>query len=325
MRKSFLRGIGAGLALAMAALAQTPAAPAPRSFDVASIKPAPPLTPELVASGKLHAGLSIDGARVDIGFLSLSDLIRAAYKLKSYQVTGPDWLSGQRFDILAKMPEGATKDDVPQMLQALLVERFKLTVHRETKEHSVYALMVGKNGLKMKEAAADADTPPPAEEAKKGGIVVGAGSNQVRVNPSSDGKGATISGGGAGQAKMSMGPNGTMHMEFKKMPMEGLIEMLSRFVDRPVVDMTELKGNYEVALDLTMEDLKNVARASGMAGMMMGMGGPGEAGRAPADAASDPTGSIFTSIQQLGLKLESKKAPIDILVIDRVEKMPTEN
>jgi uncharacterized protein (TIGR03435 family) len=324
MRKRLLGGFYAGLALAMAALAQTPAAPAPRSFDVATIKPAPPLTPELVASGKLHAGMSIDGARVDIGFFALSDLIRTAYKLKSYQVTGPDWLSAQRFDILAKMPEGATKDDVPQMLQALLAERFKLTFHRDTKEHSVYALVIGKNGLKMQPAAADPETPPPADDGKKGGFVVGAGSNQMRVNPNSDGKGATMSGPG-GTTKMSMGPNGAMHMEFMKMPMEGLVEMVTRFVDRPVVDMTELKGNYVVAFDLTMDDMKSMAAKSGVAAMMgMPMGG-GDAGRGPADAASDPSSSIYTSLTQLGLKLESRKAPIEILVIDRVEKVPTEN
>src|SRR4051812_21312642 len=110
MRTSLLRGLCAGAALAMAALAQTPAAPAPKTFDVATIKLAPPMTPALVASGKIHVGMSVDGARVDIGFFALSDLIRTAYKIKTYQLSGPDWLNAQRFDILAKMPEGATKD-----------------------------------------------------------------------------------------------------------------------------------------------------------------------------------------------------------------------
>jgi uncharacterized protein (TIGR03435 family) len=312
------------VALATAGFAQTPAAPATRSFEVATIKPAPPMTPQLVASGKFHAGMSVDGARVDIGFFALSDLIRTAYKLKSYQLSGPDWLNAQRFDILAKMPEGATKDDVPEMLQALLAERFKLTVHHDTKEHSVYALVIGKNGLKMKPAATEG-TPAPADDSKKGGFVVGAGSNQMRVNPNSDGKGATMS-GPQGTTKMSMGPNGTMHMEFLQMPIEGLVEMVSRFVDRPVVDMTELKGKYEVALDLTMDDMKAVAVKSGVAGMMgMPMGGGADPGKAPVDAASDPSSSIYTSLNQMGLKLESRKAPIDLLVIDRVEKMPTEN
>jgi len=327
MRKSFFRGLSACLALALsAAFAQTPdpgGAPKPAglTFEVATIKPAPPLTPDLVASGKMHAGMSVDGARVDIGFFALSDLIRTAYKLKAYQISGPDWLSAQRFDILAKMPEGATKEQVPEMLQALLADRFKLTTHRDTKEHSVYALVVAKGGIKMKEAAPDADAPPPADDGKKGGLVVGAGSNQVRVSPNSDGKGATISGGAAGGMKMSMGPNGTMRMEFKKMAMAGLVEMVSRFVDRPVLDMTELKGDYEVALDLSMDDLKSMAARSGV-GAMMGMQ---MAGTAPPDSASEPTSSIFTALTAMGLKLESRKAPIEIMVIDHVEKMPTEN
>ena len=101
--------------------------------------------------------------------------------------------------------------------------------------------------------------------------------------------------------------------------------------------MTELKGNYQVALELSMEELKNMARAAGMGAMMMGgpgMGpgagaGPGcpEANRAPADAASAPSApsSIFTAIHQLGLKLDARKAPMEMLVIDTVEKAPTEN
>jgi uncharacterized protein (TIGR03435 family) len=214
------------------------------------------------------------------------------------------------------------------MLQALLADRFKLTSHRDTKEHSVYALVIAKSGLKMKEAAPDADAPPaPADDGKTGGFTVGAGSNQMRVTPSPDGKGATMSGGGntgAGPMKVSMGPNGTMHMEFKKMPMEGLVEMVSRFVDRPVVDMTELKGNYEVGLDLSMEDMKAMAAKAGIAGMM-GMPPGGPSASAPADAASEPTSSIFTAVTAMGLKLESRKAPVETMVIDHLEKMPTEN
>jgi len=284
----------------------------------------------------MHAGMAIDGARVDIGFFSLSDLIRTAYKLKSYQIEGPDWLNVQRFDILAKMPDGANKDQVPEMLQTLLADRFKLTIHRDTKEHSVYTLVPGKNGVKLKEAAPDPVAPASGPDAeadkgdkgeKKGGFTVGAGSSQMRVSPSADGKGATISGtgaNGAGNMKMSMGPNNTMHMEFLQMQMAGLVEMVGRFVDRPVVDMTELKGKYEVALDLSMDDMKAIAARSGVAGMM-GMPMGGGDGKPPADAASDPSSSVFVSLQQMGLKLESRKAPIEIFVIDHAEKMPTEN
>ena len=104
------------------------------------------------------------------------------------------------------------------MLQALLADRFKLAIHRDTKEHAVYALVVGKGGVKMKESEPEVKPPADAEAAPagppgKGGMVVGSGENQVRVNQSSDGKGATISGGPMGQMKMQMA-DGVMRMEF---------------------------------------------------------------------------------------------------------------
>src|SRR5678816_830986 len=80
------------------------------SFEVASIKPAEQITPAMIASGKLHLGMSIDGARVDIGYMSLADLIPVAYNVKPFQVAGPEWMRSQRFDIIAKLPEGATKE-----------------------------------------------------------------------------------------------------------------------------------------------------------------------------------------------------------------------
>jgi uncharacterized protein (TIGR03435 family) len=121
--------------------------------------------------------------------------------------------------------------------------------------------------------------------------------------------------------KMTMNPEGKgMHFELEKMGMDQLVEFLSRFVERPVVDMTELKGNYQVALDLSMDDMRNVARSAGVAIP----GGGGDPGKVGADA-SDPSGSIYSSLAQLGLKLESRKAPVEIIVVDHVEKMPTEN
>ena len=119
------------LALAAAALALAQAPASSPAFEVATIKPSPPLNPLEIAQGKVHLGMRIDGARVDIGALSIADLIRIAWEVKAYQVSGPEWMTTERFNILAKMPEGATKDQVPRMLQALLAERFKLAIHKE--------------------------------------------------------------------------------------------------------------------------------------------------------------------------------------------------
>jgi uncharacterized protein (TIGR03435 family) len=110
------------------------------TFEVATIKPAEPITPQTIAAGKLHVGMNVDGARVDIGFLSLNDLIPIAYKLKPYQVAGPDWMKTQRWDIMAKLPDGATKEQVLEMLQALLEERFGRKAHKEQRESAVWSV-----------------------------------------------------------------------------------------------------------------------------------------------------------------------------------------
>jgi uncharacterized protein (TIGR03435 family) len=244
-------------------------------------------------------------------------------------------MGGQRFDILAKMPEGASKEKVPEMLQALLADRFKMTVHRETKELPAYALVVGKNGSKLKEAPPDTAPPPAPDSAAppaKGAITVGSADGPVRVEPSADRKGATVSSSQFGQMKFSVGEGGMMRMEFSRISMPMLADTLSRFAGRPVIDMTELKGNYQLALDLSMAEMAGMARAAGMGGGMGGgmMGGPGGGAGAPvpgpAESASTPGGaSIFTAIQTLGLKMDSRKLPIETLVIDHLEKAPTEN
>jgi len=315
------------LALAGAGLAQTPAA-----FEVASIKPAPPITQlaQQIHSGKLHVGMSIDGARVDWGFASLAELIVQAYKIKPYQLTGPDWMKQKRFDVLATLPEGATKDQVPEMLQALLAERFKLSVHRDKKEQSVYALVVGKNGVKMKESPPEPEKPndpnggaPGAAGGGRGSITVGTPDGALTVKP--EGRGAVISGGPNGNIRVNLGENGNMRMEMSRMTMPRLADMLTPFMDRPVIDMTELNGSYQVALELPMQELMNMARA--MAPELAGLGGPGGPGAgAGVPLASDPSGtSLLEAVQQLGLKLEPRKAPVEAIVVDHLEKEPTEN
>jgi uncharacterized protein (TIGR03435 family) len=308
---------------ASVALAQTPATQttSATSFEVASIKPAGQINPARIAAGAMRIGMTIDAARVDIGFFSIADLIRTAYRVKTYQVSGPPWLTGDRFNIQAKIPDGVSKDLVPEMLQSLLAERFKLVIHRESKEMAVYALVAGKNRAKLKDAEPESETPAAAP---KDAVTIGQGSNQIQVsrNPGG-GRGIVMTGGGrGGTMRMVPGENGGMRMEASKMAMPAFAEMLSRFVDRPVVDMTELKGDYQVGLDIPMEEIRNVARLAGIAAIPAAID-PGVPIKAPADG-SEPT-SIFTSVQQLGLKLEPRKSPAEIIVVDHVEKAPTEN
>ena len=152
------------LALAFLAFLAVPAAAQPVAFEVASVKPAG----EPDSIGKIcllpcspGERLTVEGARVDIRYMSLERLILTAYGLKTYQLTGPDWMKSARFDIAAKMPARAGKERLPEMLQALLAERFKLTIHRDSKELPVNALVVAKTGPKMKPSTADTSGPIP--------------------------------------------------------------------------------------------------------------------------------------------------------------------
>src|ERR1700689_1537871 len=143
-----------GLALiAIAALAQTKPA-----FEVATIKPSPPMDVAKIAAavqagGKMPIGANVDSLRAEYKYLDLRSLISFAYGVKPYQITGPDWMATTRFDIVGKMPEGSKKEDAPKMLQALLEERFKLMTHRASAEHPVLALVTGKGGPKLQPSA----------------------------------------------------------------------------------------------------------------------------------------------------------------------------
>lgn len=300
--------------------------PDKRTFEVATIKTAEPLNLQAMAAGQVpHLGMNVQGTRVDIGYMSMSDLIVTAYKTKPNQIAGPDWLKTERFNILAKMPDGATNDDVPVMLQALLADRFGLKTHKEMRDDSIYALVVAKGGSKLKEAPPDAEEVAP-DEATNNPQATPQFKIDRRANV------ATVSAGQRGTVKMSMSPDGHMHLEMSKMSMSDFAQQLTPFVDRPVFDMTELRGNYQVALELTMDAMFALARAQGMSipaipagrGAIPGAPGGGAGGAAEA---SDPSGAntVFTSVQQLGLRLEPRKLPLEYIIIDHLDKTSTEN
>ena len=312
---------------AIAALAQT----AP-TFEVASIKPAAPLDMMKVAAdvqaGHMpKVGPHVDAARAEYTYMALKELIVTAYKVKPYQITGPDWISTTRFDIVAKMPEGASKSDAPKMLQALLEERFKLAVHRDKKENPVLALVVAKGGAKMQESPApvaiDENTP-----LKPGEMSADTPDGPVRLKVDPKTGESTVNMGAKGSMHYKVDPaTMTMHLDATQLKMDGLVDMLTQFSQmaggggRQIVDMTDLKGYYQVSLDFSLAELLAMARSQGMdVPAMPGTGAPGI-------AASDPSGSssLFAAVQGLGLKLEQRKAVTEQLVIDHVEKTPTEN
>jgi len=236
-------------------LASGVSAAAPLAFEVASIKVA---DPGEAGPGDIPRNMDNSPGHFIMRNVPLRYCLEWAYDLKDYQVAGPDWIkSDNRYDIVANAP-GASENDMRLMLQALLLERFVMKVHRETKNLDVYALLPGKGAPKIEEAAADEETG------------LGAGANGA--------------------------------VNFTKQPLSRLTFMLTRRMDRPAVDMTGLKGLYDFTLDTS---------------------GLGFNGNPPQDTSAP---SIFTTVQEnLGLRLEAQKAPVDVLVVDRAQKLPTAN
>jgi len=277
------------------------------SFEVASIKPSQPIDPAMIQSGQLHRGMMIDGARVDIGRFRLTQLIMKAWDVEMYQVQGPSWLmTGQAFDIVANLPEGATKDQVPAMLQKLLADRFKLQVHIDKQPREVYPLVVAQGSSKLKESAPAVDTAPPDIT----------GSSTTSINMGKNGGGVVTDGAGHKQT-IAPSQDGTMlHLESPGATMAELAAEISPFSDRPIVDETGLKGSYDVTMDISVQEVMAAARS-----MSADVPPPAAGGT----EASEPGGSLSTAIKSMGLKLELRKVPMLVVVVDHCEKMPTDN
>jgi uncharacterized protein (TIGR03435 family) len=284
-------------------------------FEVASVKVAELPTPAMIQAGKLHAGIKFDNARVDIGLTAMLGLLQKAFDVKQYQISGPDWMLTTPYDIVAKMPEGSTKEQMPQMLLSLLEDRFGLKYHREKKEQSVFALVVDKAGTKL--------VPYKAEGEANGSVT---GSNELAISGKPGGS-QTVSDGTGLQQTITPSPDGkSIHVAFTKVPLATLCDGLFRFVGRPIVDLTGLKGDYNAALDISMADIIAMQKSLGLGAGPGGPGGGGGADSRPADMASDSFGnSVVESLKNLGLKLESRKTPVDMIIIDKLEKTPTAN
>ena len=236
-------------------------AAAPPAFEVASVKP---------AGTSCRGSRSIDSQQVRYGNFSLKGLVRDAYRVEQYQINAPEWLDSQCYDIAAKLPEGASKEQIPAMLQALLAERFRMTVHKEIRRDRVYALVVAKSGPHLKESKGQSDRPQGVELHADG------------------------------------------HMEFTSATMASFSSAISVLLANPVVNMTEIQGHFDITLNVTRGDL---------AGMRFPLDG------AAADSVpdNDASSSVFAAMQELGLKLESRNAPMEHIVVDSAEKVPTGN
>ncbi len=240
------------------------------SFDVASIRPvAPPVGPFLPGSRPVCPVTGCGGPgtgspeRIRFTYASLKNLIQVAYNVRSsHHIEAPAWMASATFDVVANVPPGATREQANLMLQNLLADRFQLKVHRSTRELPVFALVVARNGPKLKVSVDDPDAPKP---------------------------------------RGTLWSSGRKRFEFDSWTMASFARTLESDVDRPVIDMTGLKGAYDIRLEFA--ETKSA------------FGSP------------DPQApELFTALtEQLGLKLESRKSPVVLLVVDSALRQPTEN
>lgn len=224
--------------------------------------------------------------------VSVEELVRTAYQLMPYQFTAPDWMRASWFEIDARVPAGSTKEQLFVMERDLLAERFKLAVHWNKKEMQVYEMAVGKEGPKFKEWVDLPPLPPGATpyDRPKGPLKA----SDLRPDPDSSTEWQTIYGSHSRRGRMSMNDLGGY---------------LSENLERPVINSTGLKGEYDIMLDFVMEPRPFPGRAPAPD---------------PPPLAAGPT--LLNAVEsQLGLNLEAKKGMIDVLVIDHIDKTPTEN
>jgi uncharacterized protein (TIGR03435 family) len=216
----------------------------------------------------------------------LKVILMAAFQMKSWQIAGPSWLDEDCFEIVARMPEGADSSQIPAMLQALLAERFKLAAHKEDRPRPVYALVVDKGGPKFKEANLNF---------RRGGLRPG--NTMFRAAPEVQGfRGA--------------------------MTMATVAHFLSGRLDRPVQNFTGLKGTYDI--DLAWMPDPSIDRPAPSA--MSYAAVTSALGDAAADLPAAPMATLFTANRDsLGLRLEPRREPVEMLVIDHVERVPTGN
>ncbi len=244
-------------------------------FEVAAIKRSDP-NPQ----NTMFIGMSADGAMVNYTNITLRDCIRGAYRVRDFQISGPDWMNQARFAISAKLPAGASTDRIPEMLQALLADRFKLQIRLEMKDQNVYVLSAA-DGARLKPAEVKPDNNAPKALGEDG---------QPR-------------------ASMMFGirPGGIL-ITAPSASLASLAGLMSRFTAVPVVDMTGIQGQYSFSLTFAPEVNNS----------------PLTIPPSP-DGVVDATPSLFDAVKPYGLRLEARKAPIEMIVVTHLEKIPTDD
>lgn len=271
--------------------AQQPAAStdAALTFTVASVRPA-----QLPAAGGGRQGVFQplnEPGRLRFPAATLKTLLMFAYDAKDFQIVGPGWIGDERFAVEATMPADTTQDQTRTMLRNLVADRFRAEVHRETRAFPAYSLLIAKNGPGIP------NTPP--LRPKQLGESPFATDGFPIVPPEFTGV-------------MTFRINGQMKITAQQATMRELATELERLLGVPVSDDTGLTGKFDFILKFSPE----------------GLNGPG--GRpVPATTGPDvqePRTDIFSALQSdIGIRLESKRGPVEMVVIDHAEKVPTGN
>jgi uncharacterized protein (TIGR03435 family) len=225
--------------------------------------------------------------------------------LKTYQLVCSRPLDSDRYDVVAKVPPGTSADEFRLMLQNFLAERLGLTVHRDKKEMPVYEMVLAKGGLKMKEAQlsqqdASGDSALPETPA---------GRRQRTVSVDRDGSIRLLPGW---PNRVVFTVNGHMRISGRMQGVQDFLQVMENHVNLPVSDKTGLMGKYDFDLDF-VPDAAGAANLDVAAGQRL-------------DSASEPAQTFLAAIElQLGLKLVQRKGLVDVLVVDKWNKIPTEN
>jgi len=304
------------------------------AFDAASVKLADPAHPSAGNSG--GPGTS-DPGRIHRGMLPMIALLTEAYDIQIDRVAGPAWISdfsGQnRYMIDATIPPETTKAQFQAMLQNLLVQRFQLAVHRETRNFPGYDLVVAKDGPKLKESVPS--EPPPADVTPAFALL---------QKPAFDKDGSIVL--PPGPRMMSMTGPGVHRLKAQQQPISVLVRDLSDAIPEAlgadlmaepgtprarVADKTGLTGKYDFTLEFACAGCQGLGAMAAWLPAIAAARAQAQADAPPASVASEPAGSglpaIFAALEkQLGLKLEkTKDVPLEVIVVDHVDKVPTAN
>jgi uncharacterized protein (TIGR03435 family) len=276
-----------------------PALHAQQSFEAASVRPTKGVIPWSYSGGP---GTN-DPGQITCKGVTLWDIIVRAYDVRPYQLKGaPSWLDSERFTVVAKVRPGASKVEAREMMQTLLAERFKLAVHRETKEGRCYNLVVEKGGPRLKAGTTGASM----ERA----TIIPDGNGGLTVPDDALGRPVAL----AGKHIMVLASGGMVAILGNSQPITALADGLSRMLDGPVSDTTELAGTYDFSLFFEPP--------LGMRGPQLGPPGEMLPGFTPAESLP----GIFEALKEkLGLRLDIIRGPIEVLIIDHADRVPTGN